>query len=524
LNDDYWALFILKGTVLNRAPSEWNLLENVILCLGLKDLYLKFPAIQWYTWFFVTAEFLSLWAILASFQLGSSRFFKTSFFIISSVALEIHFFDCLQWTMVAAVAAAAALLLLAGVWRRGDWRFLPLGLAMAFVLLLISVLIRYKALLLMAAVFFPAMIYLSWKIKMTGARWTILLFLTFAAALSVAAVIYDRDYYSRDPDWKKAREAHVQQDNLIDLRNPVYNKTTKPLFDSIGWTANDFNLFISHYWMDEDVYSAEKLKKICDYFPQLALNKDTQDSFGAMFLNLRTPLAILFFLAMFPFLLEDFWQLVFSGGWTVLIVIFCWFDLKIPERIYLPCFFLQINTIISFADFKSHGSAEKSNQVSPIFRLGIFYLGLIFLFSVYLIHLEYNRNREWTLNAADLKTSVEKLNPQDDQLYITWGSAFPYEKIDAFNMDFLKHFHVVSLAWFERTPTTQAMLDWFGYKNLFKEMVDSPDVFLICSPYQYSLYYAYMLEKYKLKTYGLAVFKSKLFNVYAIHRVRKNPG
>jgi len=118
LNDDYWALFILKGTVLNRAPSEWNLLENVILCLGLKDLYLKFPAIQWYTWFFVTAEFLSLWAILASFQLGSSRFFKTSFFIISSVALEIHFFDCLQWTMVAEVAAGAT-----GDFYHWDWRW-----------------------------------------------------------------------------------------------------------------------------------------------------------------------------------------------------------------------------------------------------------------------------------------------------------------------------------------------------------------------------------------------------------------
>ena len=55
-------------------------------------------------------------------------------------------------------------------------------------------------------------------------------------------------------------------------------------------------------------------------------------------------------------------------------------------------------------------------------------------------------------------------------------------------------------------------------------MVDSSDVFLICTPYQFTLYYTYMLEKYRLKTYGLAVFKSKLFNVYAIHRVRKNPG
>jgi hypothetical protein len=518
LNDDYWALFLLKGTVLDRAPSAMNLIENIWLCLGLKDLYLKFPVIQWYAWFFIAAQLLSLWAILAAFQLGSHRFFKTLIFVISSIALEIHFFDCLQWTVVATLSSIGAALLLAAVWRRDDWKYSSLAFGLAFVLISIAILIRFETVVLMGLVLVPTAVYLFWKAKMSPVRWAIMLFLLFMAGFSFYAVAYNRDYYNRDPDWREALQILNQHGHLTDLRNPVYDQKTKPVFDSVGWSANDFHIFMSNYFMDKVTYSVEKLNA---YFPQFGMNKDQQDSFQAMFLNLRTPLAILFLFSIFPFLLDDFWFVLSSGAWTILVLLFCEVYLKMPERIYLPCLYFQNNIAIFFVSLKTKDTIAEPRFDLKVLKLGVFYLSFIFIFSLYLAHMEYVRNRSWTQQEVDLKKTMGSLKPQDDQLFVIWGSAFPYEKIDAFDMDFLKHFHVVELAWFQRTPTTRAMLDWFGYKNLFKEMVGASDVFFICTPYQYSLYYSYMLEKYKMKTYGLAVFRSKQFNVYSVHRARK---
>jgi hypothetical protein len=192
-----------------------------------------------------------------------------------------------------------------------------------------------------------------------------------------------------------------------------------------------------------------------------------------------------------------------------------------PERIYLPCVFLQSNIAIFLATPKIPDTIEKPDGSSLVFKLGALYLSLILLFTVFLVHLEYGQNRDWTFRANDLKTTVRNLKPKDNQLFITWGSAFPYEKVDAFDVDFLKHFHTISLAWFQRTPVTEAEMSRFGLKNLSRDLVDNPKVFVICNQKQFDFFYYYMISKYKMKTYGQSVFRSNAFNVYAIRRVKQ---
>ncbi len=518
LNDDHFALFLLKGIGLSGAPSEFNQLENVLLCLCLKNLYAHFPQIQWYSGFLVLSQFLSFWALLAAFQMGSHRLFRTFLFLLGSAVISIHFFTDIQWTLTAALAAIGAILLLAAVWRREDAKFLPPALGLAFVLLLVSVLIRGSALLLVSLASVPAVLYLAWKNPMTPHRRSTLGFVGMTALLSLAAVAFHHYYYFHDQAWADSTRFFNAHNELEDFRNPVYNETTKPFFDSIGWTELDLGLFKNWYFMDPDTYSLEKLQKLNDYFPHFAFDKSQQETFAKMFSDYPTDLLILFFMTLLPFLPPRALRLmVANAAWILGVIVFCMLYLKIPERVYLPCFFLNSNWAIFFAVPQKPGLGENQGASPWAHKLGAVLLTLMFLLSLYFIPIQYRINSDWSSQEQELKAAVEDLNPQDGQLFVAWGSTFPFEKIGAFDDDgFLRHFHFVSLSWIQRAPPTQAMLGQFGLKNLFQDMVDNPSVFLICTPHQWYLYRAYMKEKYNREVYVKDAFRSEPFNVYRI--------
>ena len=459
LNDDYWAFFLLKGIVLSRHQNDFNLLNNVCFCLFLKKLYMRFPNIQWYPYLFVLTHFLALWGILSSIQLGTQRLLKTIIFVISVMAVEIHFVDCLQWTVVASMAAVSAFLLLASVWRRGDSKYLGLGLFLLFILIMFSVLIRFDAFLLMGLLSLPFAIYISWKIKMTTARWVVIGFLVITAVLSLGVVRFNHDYLLRVPVWEEAVQFGEQLRETREYRDPVYNKTTKPVFDSIGWSENDLILFKSWYSMDEEKFSIEKMKKLNDYFSRLPLNENQWGAIGEVFRNVRTQLLLLIFFALLPFFLEkDMFFHLGNGLWTFLIIALCALYLKVPERIYLPSFLLMNVTGVFLTMPESSHSGEKSKVKTQHFIIGSVYLCVILLLSLYIFHLDYKQNENWTHKANEFKASFEKFGPKEDQLFVTWGSAFPYELIPAFDDDtFLKSFHVIELAALDRTPAAQEM-------------------------------------------------------------------
>lgn len=118
---------------------------------------------------------------------------------------------------------------------------------------------------------------------------------------------------------------------------------------------------------------------------------------------------------------------------------------------------------------------------------------------------------------------MQSLKPQDDQVFVTWGYAFPYVKIGAFDNDeFLRNFHAIALDWFQRTPVTSAMMSRYGLKNIFKDLVDNPKAFLICTPYQWNLYRIYMKEKFNENVRAKFHFHSDQFTVLSINSAKQD--
>jgi len=157
------------------------------------------------------------------------------------------------------------------------------GLALSLVLLFSAAGIRYSALLLVVASALPLLVFMAYKKEITPARKAILRFSAVAAVLGTLAVGYDYYTYHRDPGWVDFKQFFKQHFDLNEARKPVYDSDTRPVFDSIGWSKNDLDLFTNWYFLDEDTYSVEKLKKLNGYFSQVKFNKSTDPVDGGFF-------------------------------------------------------------------------------------------------------------------------------------------------------------------------------------------------------------------------------------------------
>jgi hypothetical protein len=520
--DDNLAALLFNGIALNSSPSEFNLAENAFLSIILKTLYIHWPGIQWYALFLVVSLLLSFWAVLSAFQLGSFSFFKTALFIFGSAVIAVHLFSELEWTQVSSLAAIGGFILLAALWQRADTKYLVPGLSLAFPLLMLSALIRFPNLLLITLVMAPAAIYLFPKAKNKSVRKAVITVLILAGLMSGASLWFQQSYYSKDPAWGASLRFLNLQRGLLDYRNPVYNETTKPVFDSIGWTANDLALAENSYFMDPDTFSLEKISKLNNYFSQFGFNKNS-DSFQAMLSSPYTIVVLFFLLVLFFFLPQEAWGfMAASASWAMIVLVFCLWAFKIPGRINLPCLYLQNCLALLFVVPKISGWGNRL-KIPTAFKLGTAALVLFLLYSTFAMNVPYSKNHFWVLREMELKDILMKLNPQDDQLFVTWGTVFPYQEIGAFDdHQFLQHFHMIPLTWFGRNPTTQTMMDRFGLKDFSRDIVDNPHVRLICAPNQFAVYQTHMMEKYNLKVIPQVLFTSNQFPVIEVKSVPQN--
>jgi hypothetical protein len=305
-------------------------------------------------------------------------------------------------------------------------------------------------------------------------------------------------------------------------RDPVYNEDTKALFDSVGWTSNDLDLFQDWYFMDEDLYSAGNLRKLSGHFPKFNFNKTTNYSLAKKIAFPTTQIVIYFFLAFLWFVPWGSLRVVAgTAAWTFLVLLYLMGYEKRPERVYLPAlFFLAVFALFHCVPkWKNHSQLFKN---APFFKpVAVLLLAFLSLFTVFFFVKEYSRNRRWVECENMMKTYMNNLRPQDNQLYALWGSNFPYEFFNAFDdFEAYRHFNIIALTWFQRTPTTKTMLDRFGIKDLFRDMVDNPNLFLICTPAETEGYRIHMREKYNLDTQMEMVFSCPFFPVYRVHSLK----
>lgn len=518
--DDIQVLLLLKGVGLVQAPSALNQRENILLCTLLKELYIYFPRFQWYSGLLVLTQFLSFWAMLAAFQWGPHRGFRTFLFIFAAAGLGAYFFSNLQWTMTSSLAGLGAFFLSVALWREKDREPPFIAYLLFFLLVILGAQIRYPSVGLVILVSLPTVWALMRDRTLTPVRKTLVWFMAATALVSCLLVGYNHQFYRRDPGWVKFADFFNQHFELHEARFPVYDAQSKPVFDSVGWTPNDLFMFQDWYFLDENIYSVEKLKKLSAYFPRFGFDKNPGFTLAQKLSFDTTQIALFFFLALLWLIPRGSYRaLGLTALWTFLMLAFLMAYEKLPERVFLPALFFLVILCVFFAVPKwKNASLDHKKPTFPAWAAAGLAV-LLSLFTAYFLQKEYARNNRWVQCEGLMKTCMEGLHPKDDQLYVLSESAFPFEFNAAFDdFEMFRHFNVVALTWFQRSPTTRTMMNRFGVKDLFKDMVDNPNILIICLDSEVEYYKTHMREKYGLETVFEPVYQCTFFQVCRVHK------
>jgi hypothetical protein len=520
-NDDIFILLMLKGVGFVTQPSETNIQLNILLSKVLKNLYILLPSVQWYTWLQVSMLLMTFWGILYSLQQGAARLFKTVLFILCSASLLYCLFS-LQWNITAILAGNAGVLLLYSHWMHERANATRPVLTLSFALLSLSALLRDDAFFFVGLLWIPNAVYLLLRTPLTPTRAKIVRFLALTIGLLGTTMVYDYFYYHGKPEWAESIAFYNEHCDLTNYHVPHDTAETPGILKFLGWTQNDFNMLQGWYFIEKDRYTLEKLKALGAHFPRWRVNKDPGEGLGLMFMKKSTRVLGLTFLLLAFFVPPlKIRTVLWNVAWVVVVLVVFWLGFKIPERIHLPMFlFLLCIFLIHAAPNGTPGAApgKKPARLSIVTWCLLAALG-----AVNARHLIWMTGRAHAVAHVEdtFKSQVNGFTPRKDACYVVWQSSFPYEILGAFDsFELFRGFNIVQLAWFQRFPVTQAMLDRFGVKNLLRDMMDNPRLFLICTPRENNYYQIYMREKYSLETTFETVFSTPFFKIEKIRSIK----
>jgi hypothetical protein len=516
-NDDHFKIMAAKGVGTHLKPSEFIGYSSVILGFILKALYTALPKIPWYDLFVMGSIFTGIWAMFYAVLLGTLGRFRFLMLFFSTLVVNIFFLYTPQFTFASLLLAQGGVLLLAALWLNEPKDYFLLRMAWAGTLLFASSITRFSAFGLLSLCALPLVIFLVWKQPLTPLRKTLLGFASACLLLAAGGYVFDRHYTAQKPGWKEFNAFDAQRVDLQDYRKPNYNNETKPVFDSVGWSENDLDLFYYWYYPDPNVYSTEKLAKLNRAFSKFQPERERDPLF-----EMPSVMMTLLFFGMLVFLLPKNARTVIASAAlvTLLVFLYFYFFMRVPKRVFLPVFSFLLCETVFFVVPNWKAYFQKPDFLPWLGKLEAYFFAVFLLGAGLFVKTQVDFKQFWHENSRKLYSSLEMFHPQDDQLYVVWGACFPFECLRVFdNFEFARNFHMIVLAVGQRSPDTAAMMEHFKVRDLARDLVDNPKFFLICRPYEEGLYKTLVKERYGMEVEFETTFKSALDPFFVVNRI-----
>ncbi len=523
LNDDTFKVFFAQGVGTNLTPSEYIGYSNCLWGFVLKALYTYLPGVAWYGVLMLWTQALSLLAFLYAALLTPHSRFKAWVFVIAWIGFYFVFFAKIQFTATSSLAAQAGIFLALSLWQAPKTFSRPYGWWFSGFLIFLSSLIRLEGFLITFLIALPILVTFikdPFRKKNRVMNLSKYIFLLIVSGLVLFGVLFNSYWYDHDPGWRAFNQFDKERVEFQDYRITEYTDRTKPYFDSVGWTQNDYRMFLSWYYTDAEVFSAEKVRELKSHFPRIGSGNKTMsyESVTQFLFSYGGKAFLAFYLALLLFVpLPSLRILLFQLGLFLGFFAFLIYFFRAPDHVVVPLLVLLLNTAIY------HTSAD-INDFIPARRNWKLLTGMVFLaviassdlYALKHFHQEnlHNQEEERTLNDY-----VRRLNPSDGQLYVI--SNFPYELFDGLdNFLVFKSFHIFEMAVYGRSPVASKMMDHFHVKDLLMDIVDKPNMFLVCTGEEGMMYQTYMKEKRQMTVYPELYFNCPYFKVYRIHSKR----
>ena len=522
VNDDYAMTLGVAGAY--GTPSELMIFTNTLLGIMLKALYTAAPLINWYFWMHFFVLFLAgtafLFLVLETVP-GRLRFLIAVLFAGTAILPDILF---MQFTMQAYYCLIAGFGLFTCALLRPELKErrakCAAMLVLAALFCLLGVMIREMTALTIAPFFLAVVGYRLYK-----KDWRPVVWLALTCVLCGAAVWVDANAY-QSKEWQDYFEYNSARAALLDLPKLDYDDN-KEVFDAVGWTENDYDMFYQWYLADNETFSTQNLQYIKDHalWSTATVPSVVSGIVGGMdSVLLFFPFGILALCLGLCFITRRKYILPALAAAAVLLMHagFVIFQ-RAPIRTVYPHYVLGILILLLLIDFTGYRPVLKKRDVKPPSgRTNAFATGLLgaFLAAVLLMNVVLADARAWgsTDRYADVKQLDEYIADHKDQLFLSSVRAASdrygaYSVFEAPRKGMYENFIILG-GWNTNTPRNKEFMKEHGIENLFLSLLDDDEYLVeIGEP---TLVQRYLQEKFQIQTRAVLIAQFDRLSVYRI--------
>lgn len=516
-NDDIGLSMIIAGIGFADRPDDHLHYSHFLVGRVLNALYTFNRSVPWYGVYLLLAQVVSL-AVVTRVLLSKGKnvtgLFAAVVFLLCACIRPVFY---MQFTTTAAMLASAGALLLLVAAERGKslalrqlFPVLAFFTAGAMIRCESAKLVLLLAAFAIAARFFPR---LEWRKLLIAA---ISVLVTLAAVFAVE--LSNRSYYSLD-EWKEFHSLYSAYFPLIHKHIAPADPACVKAFESVGWSPADVGMFKRWYMLDSTKYSVDKINKVSASLPPIAPGV-TFNYVMSTIIGIVTDLTIAPMLAAGVCLLLclrrsrfSFWSgilfLTASSGLSLFLLI----DLHLPARVYASIMSFSILVLLFYASpiltrifsptLESERGLPKVLQPVQAWLLRgldrdgsgrivrwqqtalclVPFLIVINMLVVPFVSTYQGLSKKTQRESEALKESIKRLNPDPKNLYVVWGTSFPFERIRPFDNlnDYFADWKLVWMGAYARSPLVVSRLEQFGIHDPVIDC-DKPNLFHIsCS-------------------------------------------
>lgn len=520
-NDDVAMMLIVQGLLMTSQPDPHVVFSNIVWGKILSGLYTYWPDWPWYASYHLVVILISTAATTYSVLKASFSYYRIFLCCVCIVALIIPSVFSMHFTATSFLAGQAGVFLFISIMLSGNHRSqIPVRSfhwsgALAVLLCVISYLVREKSFLFVAILTAPAYLMIVIRtyrindvcVKPFGGR----LPYGFPLILLLCLVLFHTHHYKhydKSCGWKGFLEFNRTRTEFNDYHRAKYDEPTKQCFERVNWSRNDYEMLMRWGFADGEVFSHDKLTKIMSCC-KLKFNKsvDLKSTFEAIGRNFERlwPRAwfiiiLLWYLIGFDLISKSFFAIsvalsTLSCWFLTLIVLSSYF--KLPIWVFGPSSaFICWLVLLVYPERVTPGA-----RLPRAVQIARCVVGLVLFVLTVLSVCEYSKlSKQVTASNEALRSCLSALQPQPDQLFVSWGGNFPFEAILPFeDQSYLKKIRLASLGALNQSPVQTRMLQRFGVFDLMSALFEKDNIFIIGKTRihrDYDLYRTYVQEHY----------------------------
>jgi hypothetical protein len=348
---------------------------------------------------------------------------------------------------------------------------------------------------------------------------------------------YSMNQYYKDDVWNKYVKFNIARSNLIDFGLPDYH-TNKEIYDSVGWSENDYNIFNSYSFPEDEKFSTSNLEKIYEYKKSIQSNKDFIEAIKKLITDIdkefTMQICILLmviisvynvyfsknkimsvFISIFPFMMHMFFILINRA----------------PYRGVYPHYFMAVVLLILISnDYENVFVNNEDIKVDgkPVNCIVSIIIVVSIIISINPLYESYNNRKSIGENEI-LKQSIEiyhTLCNDKNNVYLTSmnynGSLVKEYSILRWNPPRSKE-NVISVGgWGSRSKNIKYVKELNGIDNLIYDLVKKDNYFFVDRGEHVSMYITYFKETYNLDVSFDIVNTMYNTNIYKVNIINNN--